>query len=294
VIIEYDQPVYRPPSEARSLILQATLGCTHNRCAFCVAYQNKQFRVRPEKDLFSEIDWAAGEMPDIRRVFLADGDAFALSPEKMIRILERLYQKFPDLERVTAYASPQNFRSRSVEDIRPVREAGLTMLYFGLESGDDEVLKRIDKGATCDEMVQACQKAQEAGFDLSVTVILGLAGPQGSKRHAELTARALDRICPRYAAALTLMLAPRSPSYPEVYGDSDWRVLDPIETLKEIRILLDNMHKDGITFRSNHASNYLALKGDLQKDKQKLLDIIDAALNDPDSPLLRPEFLRAL
>jgi radical SAM superfamily enzyme YgiQ (UPF0313 family) len=271
MFIEYDQPVYRPPSEAYALILQATLGCTHNRCAFCVAYQSKKFRVRPEKELFAEIDWAAGEMPETRRVFLADGDAFALSPEKMIRILNRLYEKFPDLERVTAYASPQNFKSRSVEDIRPVREAGLTMLYFGLESGDDEVLKRIDKGATCDEMVQACQKAQQAGFDLSVTVILGLAGPQGSKRHAELTAQALDRISPRFAAALTLMLAPRTPSYPEVYNDPDWRVLDPIETLKEIRVLLDNMHADGITFRSNHASNYLALKGDLQKDKQHLL-----------------------
>jgi len=292
--IQYEMPLYRPPSEAYSLILQATIGCTHNRCAFCVAYQSKKFRVRPEKELFAEIDWAAEEMPDTRRVFLADGDAFALSPDKMIRILERLYRKFPELERVTAYASPQNFKSRSIEDIRPVREAGLTMLYFGLESGDDEVLKRIDKGATCDEMVQACQKAQQAGFDLSVTVILGLAGPKGSQRHAELTAKALDRICPKYASALTLMLAPRRPAYPEAYDDPDWRVLDPVETLKEIRVLLDNMHADGITFRSNHASNYLALKGDLQKDKQHLLEIIDAALNDPDSPLLRPEFLRAL
>ena len=292
--IEYEMPLYRPPSEAYSLILQATIGCTHNRCAFCVAYQSKKFRVRPEKDLFAEIDWAAEEMPDTRRVFLADGDAFALSPGKMVRILERLYQKLPDLERVTAYASPQNFKNRTVEDIRPVREAGLTMLYFGLESGDDEVLQRIDKGATCKDMIASCQKAHDAGFDLSVTVILGLAGPQGSKRHAEATAKALDRICPKYASALTLMQAPRSPAYPEVYGDPDWRVLDPVETLQEIRVLLDNMHADGITFRSNHASNYLALKGDLQKDKQHLLEIIDAALNDPDSPLLRPEFMRAL
>jgi radical SAM superfamily enzyme YgiQ (UPF0313 family) len=292
--IEYEMPLYRPPSEAYSLILQATIGCTHNRCAFCVAYQSKKFRVRPEPELFAEIDWAAQELPDTRRVFLADGDAFALSPKKMVRILERLYRKFPRLERVTAYASPQNFKNRSADDIRPVRRAGLTMLYFGLESGDDEVLKRIDKGATCAEMVAACRKAQEAGFDLSVTVILGLAGPKGSRRHAELTAAALDRIRPKYASALTLMLAPRRPSYPEAYADPGWRVLDPVETLQEIRVLLDNLHADGITFRSNHASNYLALKGDLQRDKQKLLQIIDAALNDPDSPLLRPEFLRAL
>ncbi len=292
--IEYEMPLYRPPSEAHSLILQATIGCTHNRCAFCVAYQSKQFRVRPEKEIFAEIDWAAEEMPDTRRVFLADGDAFALSPQKMVNILDHLYRRFPDLERVTAYASPHNFKSRSVDDIRPVRQAGLTMLYFGLESGDDEILKRIDKNTTCEKMIASCQKAHDAGFDLSVTVILGLAGPQGSKRHAEATAKALDRIRPKYIAALTLMLAPRSPAYPEVYGDPDWRVLDPVETLREIRVLLCNMHADGITFRSNHASNYLALKGNLQKDKQKLIEIIDTALNDPNSPLLKPECLRAL
>jgi radical SAM superfamily enzyme YgiQ (UPF0313 family) len=175
-----------------------------------------------------------------------------------------------------------------------VRQAGLTMLYFGLESGDDEVLRRIDKRTTCDQMVEACRKAQQAGFDLSVTVILGLAGPQGSRRHADATARALDRIRPKYASALTLMLAPRSPTYQEVYGDPDWRPLDPIETLQECRTLLAGIQADGITFRSNHASNYLSLKGELQKDRPKLLATIDQALSDPDSPLLRPEFLRAL
>lgn len=293
-MIEYDMPLYRPPSEADSLIFQATIGCTHNKCAFCVAYQGKRFRARPERELFTEIDWAADEMPGTRRVFLADGDAMALSPERMVRILERLYRKFPRLERVTAYASPQNLLARTPEQLRPVREAGMTMLYFGLESGDDEVLRRIQKGATCDEMVEACSRAHQAGFDLSVTVILGLAGPKTSERHAVATASALDRITPKYAAALTLMLAPRTPSFEEVYGDPDWRMLDQVEILRECRVLLAHMHADGITFRSNHASNYLALKGNLQRDKQRLLDTIDRVLQDPDSPLLRPEFLRAL
>jgi radical SAM superfamily enzyme YgiQ (UPF0313 family) len=293
-MIRYEPPLYRPPSEADSLIFQATIGCTHNRCAFCVAYQGKKFRARNEDELFQEIDWAGKEIPETRRVFLADGDAMALSPDKMLRIVKRLYQKLPNLERVTAYASPQNLKNRSVEALSRLRKAGLTMLYFGLESGDDEVLKRIDKGATCAEMIEACKKAEEALFDLSVTVILGLAGEKGSEHHAIKTAEALDQIRPRYASALTLMLEPRNPSYQEVFGDPSWRLLEPHEILAECRVLLENIHADGITFRSNHASNYVALKGDLQKDKKRLLSTIDKALSDPDSPLIRPEFLRAL
>jgi radical SAM superfamily enzyme YgiQ (UPF0313 family) len=293
-MIEYDMPLYRPPSEAYSLIFQATLGCTHNKCAFCVAYQDKQFRARPEKELFAEIDWAAREMPDTRRVFLADGDAMALSANRMTRILDKLYKKFPDLERVTAYASPQNLLGKSIQDLTAIHQAGMTMLYFGLESGDDQVLERIQKGATSEQMVAACGRAHQADFDLSVTVILGLAGPKSSERHAIATARALDSIRPRFAAALTLMLAPRRPTFEEVYADPEWRMLDQVEIIKECRVLLEHMQADGITFRSNHASNYLALKGVLQKDKQRLLATIDKALKDPDSPLLRPEHLRAL
>ncbi len=293
-MFDYDMPLYRPPSEAYSLIFQATLGCTHNRCAFCVAYQSKRFRVRPEKELFAEIDDASREMPDTRRVFLADGDAMALSPKRMLRVLERLYQKFPHLERVTSYASPQNLLHHKVDELRAVHEAGMTMLYFGLESGDDEVLHHIDKGATSAEMVEACNRAHQANIDLSITVILGLGGPKNSERHAIATAKAIDAIRPKYASALTLMLAPRTPSFEEAYNDPDFRILDQIEALKECRLMLSHMQSDGITFRSNHASNYLALKGDLQKDKARLLQTIDRALSDPHSPLLRPEQLRAL
>jgi radical SAM superfamily enzyme YgiQ (UPF0313 family) len=293
-MIRYYGDIYRPPSEAESLILQATIGCSHNRCAFCVAYQNKRFRARRENELLAEIDWAGENLPGVSRVFLADGDAFVLSAERMLRILERLYQRLPTLERVSAYASPQNIAAKSDEDLRRLRQAGLQLLYYGLESGDDEVLSRIQKGADAEEIVRQARRAQEAGFELSVTVILGLAGPKGSERHARATARCLDRIRPRWAAALTLMLAPRRPSYPEVYGDPDWRPLGPAESLCECRLLLESMQSDGITFRSNHASNYLALKGELQRDKARMLELIDQALSDPHSPLWRPEFLRAL
>lgn len=293
-MIQYEGSIYRPPSEARSLILQATIGCSNNQCAFCVAYRDKRFRVRPEADLFAEIEWVAGAMPEVRRVFLADGDALVLSTDRMLRILEKLYGKLPGLERVTAYGSPQNFLRKSVADLKRLRAAGLTMVYYGIESGDDEILKRIGKGATAQEIVEGGLKARQAGIDLSATVILGLGGPGLSKRHAEATARVLSAIVPRYASALTLMLEPRKPGYEEVFGDPNWRVLDAMEALAECRLMLAGIDADGIVFRSNHASNYLSLAGDLQKDKQRLLETIDNVLDDPDSRQIRPEHLRRL
>lgn len=292
--IEHDWPVFRPPSEADSLILQATLGCTHNRCAFCAMYQTKRFRIRKQEELLAEIAWAGQHLGDTRRVFLADGDAFALSTERMLPILESLYQTLPRLERVSAYACPQNFRGRTFADLQRVRQAGLQLLYFGLESGDDEVLRRIQKGADAAEMIAACQQAQTAGFELSLTMILGLAGPSGSERHAQATARAVDAIRPRWASALTLMPVPREPSFEQIYGGSDWRLLSPVEALAECRILLAEMQAEGTSFRSNHASNYLALKGDLQRDKTRLLHQIDRVLADPHKRGIKPEFLRGL
>lgn len=293
-MIRYVDPIYRPPSEARSLILQATIGCSHNKCAFCVSYQSKRFRARPEEELFADIDYAAHELPGVRRVFLADGDAMALSTRRMNRILERLYRKIPSLRRVTAYASPQNLVRKSVDDLRRLREAGLTMIYVGVESGDDEVLERVRKGVTADETIELCLKPQQAGIDLSITVILGLGGSRLSLRHAAGTARVLDRISPRYASALTLMLEPRDPPFDEVFGDPEWRPLEPIEILAECRVVIENIKADGITFHANHASNYLPLAGDLQRDKSHLLAAIDGVLADPSTARLRPEWLRAL
>lgn len=291
-MIHYDEPLFRPPSEARSLILQATIGCSHNRCAFCVNYRSKRFRVKKESELFDEISWAGKNFPHVRRVFLADGDAAVLSVRKLERILGRLRLEFPALERVTAYAGPKNFRTKSVEDLARLKEAGLTMLYIGAESGDDEVLARIDKGVTAEEMIELCRKPQEAGIDLSMTVILGLGGPRLSQRHARNTAALLDAVSPRYASALTLMLAPRSPSFIEAFGDPAWRMLAPDEILAECREMIAAMHSDGITFRSNHASNYLALAGELSRDKDALLRQIDDALSGRGR--LRPEFMRGL
>ncbi|MCP4451407.1 MAG: B12-binding domain-containing radical SAM protein [Planctomycetes bacterium] len=293
-MIQYEGSIYRPPSEAQSLILQATVGCSHNQCAFCIAYQEKPFRVRPEADLFKEIDWAACKMPETRRVFLADGDALVLSTDRLLRILEKLFHTLPSLERVTTYGSPQNFLHKSVKDLRQLREAGLTMVYYGIESGDDDILRRIHKGATSHHIIAGGLRSREAGMDLSATVILGLGGPTLSAQHAETTAHVLNAIAPRYASALTLMLEPRSPSHGDLFGEPAWRVLTPPEILAECRHLLANIRANGIIFRSNHASNYLSLAGDLQPDKPRLLAEIDAALKDPTSPRIRPEQSRRL
>src|SRR4030043_2401647 len=193
-------PLYRPPSEAYSLIFQVTLGCSHNRCAFCIMYRKKKFRVRPWEELKADILEAALSYRGINRIFLADGDALVIDTDYMLQILSFLYEKFPALERVSAYANPANLLAKSKEDLQRIRKAGLQMLYFGIETGDDELLVKIKKGATAQELTITAEKAIDAGFVLSATVILGLAGKKGSERHAIETARVCSAINPHYLA----------------------------------------------------------------------------------------------
>ena len=202
----YDMPLYRPPSEAYSLIFQVTLGCSHNRCAFCIMYRKKKFRIRPWEELKADILEAALSYRGINRIFLADGDALVIDTDYMLQISNFLYEKFPALERVSAYANPANLLEKSKEDLQRIRKAGLQMLYFGIETGDDELLVKIKKRATAQEMIISAKKAIDAGFVLSATVILGLAGKKGSERHALETARVCSAINPHYLSALTLIL----------------------------------------------------------------------------------------
>jgi len=290
----YDEPVFRPPSEAYSLILQVALGCSHNKCSFCMMYRSKKFRVRPFRDIERDVEYCARAVPRTERIFLADGDAMALNPKYMQRVLKLLYKKFPRLERVTSYASPQNLLRKTPEDLRMLRGEGLDILYYGIETGDDDLLKTIVKGVNHDEIVKAALKAQEAGFPLSVTVILGLGGRKGSGKHIAETVRILNEINPRYIGALTLLLpGPLEKWYAEQMGPQ-WEWLNTIELLQEIRDMVAGLEVTNSVFRSNHASNYLPLKGTLKQDRNKLLRVIDSALSDPHSPLLRPEEFRAL
>jgi len=255
-------------------------------------YRGKKFRVKPWEEVKAEIDEAAALVPHVRRVFLADGDAFVLPAKTLERILEHLYGSFPDLQRVTAYATPGNLLKKSVTEMRLLAEKGLKILYYGVETGDPELLAKIHKGATPEEMIEGCRRATVAGFKLSVTVILGIGGKRLSVQHARNTAKVLNQIQPRYLSALTLMLGPCEREYKASMG-SDFEFTSPLEDVVELRELVAGLETDKCIFRSNHASNYLALAGTFLGDKERLLAEIDAAIRNPDV-CLRDEWMRGL
>jgi len=290
--LQYNEPVFRPPSEGSSLILQATIGCSHNKCAFCGMYKMKEFRVRKFEDFQRDVNIVKQEYPEVRRVFLADGDALAIKTGPLQKILRLLYHSFPRLERVTSYANPSNLLHKSEAELKLLREEGLKILYLGVETGDDDLLRRINKGASRAEIIEAGRKAITAGFELSVTVILGLGGKEGSERNARETATILNEIQPHYFGALTLMLGPFESYFVSEVGGK-WVPLERDEFLRELRMLVEGLkiEKDCV-FRTNHASNYLALGGTLPRDKEAILETIDYALKNP--KILRPDYLRAL
>jgi len=287
----YDMPLYRPPSEANSLIFQVTLGCSHNRCAFCVMYRTKKFQVRPWKELNADILEMAAAYRGVRRIFLADGDAMVVETDYLLQILKCLYENFPSLERVSAYANPSNLLGKSPEDLQRIRQAGLQLLYFGVETGMEDLLTRIRKGATSQDLVVSARKAIAAGFILSATIILGLAGRKDSEEHAVETARVCSAINPQYLSALTLMIEGDGRHFYRCLGDG-WEMMNTLEFLRELRIMVEHFNLHSCVFRSNHASNYLPIKAVLNEEKDRLLAEIDRGLRDP--AILRPEYLRAL
>jgi radical SAM superfamily enzyme YgiQ (UPF0313 family) len=254
-------------------------------------YKTKRFQVRPWEDLKSDILEMALSHRTVGRIFLADGDALAAETQYLIQVLAFLYEKFPQLERVSAYANPSNLLEKSEEELNRIRKAGLQMLYFGIETGDDELLARIRKGANSQELIQSANRATGAGFLLSATVILGLGGKRGSLRHALETAKVCSAINPHYLSALTLMIEDTNRYFFQCLG-KDWELMDKIEVLKELRTMIEHFDLKDCVFRSNHASNYLPIKAVLNQERERLLAEIDRALENP--ALLRPEFLRAL
>jgi radical SAM superfamily enzyme YgiQ (UPF0313 family) len=291
--MRYTGMVIRPPSEASSYILQVTYGCSHNKCTFCGTYLDKPFSVRHEREVFEDIDVATHVIPETRRVFLADGDAMVLSTRRLMRILEALRRAFPRLERVGIYANARDILRKPIEDLTTLKEHGLGIAYIGLESGSDEVLERVHKGANADDMVEAVQRLKRAGIAASVIAILGLAGPGGSAEHAAATASVVRRMDPDYFAMLTLMLVPGTPLHQE-WQNGIFKLMDPDAMLAELRAVIADLK--GLThcvFRTNHASNYLPLGGTLSRDRDRLLLTIDAALKGGEE-VLRPESWRRL
>ncbi|MBF0094748.1 MAG: radical SAM protein [Alphaproteobacteria bacterium] len=288
--LRYDMPLYRPPSEGRNLIIQATIGCSYNRCTFCSNYWTKTFRVRPLEEVFRDIDVAAAEWPDADRVFLADGDALMLPTDHLHRILDRLASALPQLTRVTSYATPDNVNRKSVEELTGLRESKLTLLYVGIESGHGEVLKRVSKGASPQGIGRAINRAREAGMKVSAMVILGLGGREYSDRHIDATIELVNNAPPTFLSTLQLDLQrAEEPGFLARWG-KPFEQLDDMAVLDEMERLvtgLDPAHP--VIFRSNHASNTLPLGGTLPKDRAKLLSAISDARSGRG---VRPWFLR--
>ena len=289
--MRYVGSVYRPPSEAYSLIVQATYGCSHNTCAFCSMYKEKRYSLRPIPEILEDFQWAREQYARVGRVFLADGDALARDAADLYTILDAVRDLFPECGRVTCYASPSSLRRRTEEELRTLREKNLTMVYMGLESGSDAVLRRMRKGSPAAEIVEMGRKARHCGLALSVTAITGLGGPDLLEEHARETAKAFNAMNPEYIGLLTLMVEPGTPLYDWV-RDGSFRLLDQRDVLRETRLLVEGLDSPGSVFRMNHASNYLVLKGTLNRDKDAMLSEIDRA--ERDLSRLRPEYWRAL
>lgn len=271
--------VFRPPSEAHSFILRVTIGCSHNRCTYCNMYRGVEFRIRTMEEIIRQIDQAKQYQQHIRRIFLADGNALILPTDKLLEVLQLLTATFPRLQRVACYAGPQDILRKTPEDLEKLNQAGLTLVYYGMESGDDAVLRHVCKGVNGVQSITAGQKIVAAGMKLSMMVILGLGGKAGSMRHAENTAQAVSAIRPNMLSALTLMMYRGSELRAE-YERGEFELLSPVEIMSELYAIIDRIELPAgrhCIFRSNHVSNYTAFAGTLPQDKSKLLAAIKAA-----------------
>ncbi|PID43558.1 MAG: radical SAM protein [Proteobacteria bacterium] len=293
--IEYIEPVFRPPSEARSLILQVTNGCSYNQCSFCEMYQEpqKKFKPKPRDEIEKEVKGIAALQPGISRFFLADGDAMTLSFRRLKDILLCIGEHFPYMERVTAYCLPRNVKKKSVEQLRELRELGLSMVYVGCESGDDKVLELVKKGETFESSKDALLKLKAAGIKSSVMILNGLGGRKYSRQHAINSARLMNETQPEFVSTLVVSF-PLGEERFRAGFNGDYEPLCQNGLFEEIRLLIDSFELENTVFRSDHASNYLVLKGNLGEDKQAMLDKIDLALNKPGSIPLRQEWQRGL
>lgn len=288
--MHYEGMIIRPPSEADSILLQVTLGCSHNKCAFCGAYKEKRFTIKDDSIIDADIDYAAENLRFMRRVFLIDGDALIIPQARLVRILTRIRERMPWIQRIGIYANAKGILRKTPEELAVLRELGLGIAYFGLESGDAEVLRDMKKGHAPERMIEAGQRIREAGIKLSVMVILGLAGRgERSLEHARATGEALSAIDPNYVGVLTLMLYPNTEVSARVKAGT-FELLSPREMLRELREMLYHTNMTRGLFFANHASNYLPLKVKMPADKAKALESLDNALNG--NVALKPEWMR--
>jgi radical SAM superfamily enzyme YgiQ (UPF0313 family) len=287
----YHYPLYRPPSEANSLIFQVTLGCSFNKCSFCNMYRSKVYVERPWPEIKAEIDLASDSVLDARRIFLADGDALNLPTDRLIQILDYLHDKFPNVERISCYAMPKNLLQKNKAELLHLKTSGLTMLYVGIETGSNLVLKKVTKGASAAGIVKGCLRALDCGFTVSCMIILGLGGKKYTEEHIRDTAKVISEISPHYLGALALIL--EDGVYQEFmtkFGEK-FEHLNDLELLDELSRLIENLHpKSHLIFRANHASNVYSIGGTLPVERDKLLSLIVELKNNPE--MLKPKILR--
>ena len=290
--MRYEGDIYRPPSEAYSLLVQVTIGCTHNKCTFCKMFKDKKFRVRNLDEVFEDLAWARRRYSRVERMFLCDGDALALSNKRLMPILKYISDNFPECERVTIYGRATDVLKKTDEEMRELYEAGLTMVYIGAESGSDKVLKDICKGETRQELIDAVRKIEECGMQSSVTFISGLAGKDGWEDHAIQTGTMISEMEPSYVGLLTLIVEPSVPMAKDIESGK-LKLLSPDEVMAETLLMLENTNvTKKCVFRSNHASNYVSLRGDLPDDKEKMMNMLRKAMKNHD--MFRDERFRAL
>ena len=289
--MRYEGVVYRPPSEARSLIIQLTIGCAHNKCTFCTMYKDKQFRVRKLSEIKEDFLEASRKIGSRKlRIFLADGDALVMKTEELLEILRFAGECLPGTERISSYGTPKDVLRKSEDELRALRAAGLELIYMGAESGDAVVLEQIHKGVTREEIIQAGQKLKRCGIASSITLISGLGGKERLKEHALQSADLISQMKPEYVGFLTLMLEEPAPIL-ETIRSGELTLLEPEDVLDEMRLFLQNVDSEGTVFRSNHASNYIVLRGTLNRDIPQMLAYLDEV---EERHQYRPEHYRAL
>ncbi len=288
--MRYKGNVIRPPSEADSLILQITYGCSHNRCTFCPTYKNIPFRLRSLNEIDEDLTDVGFES---RRIFLCDGDPLVTAFDRLVTIFDLINSRFPDLNRIGAYANARSLLLRTPEEMNILRAKKLKIIYLGLESGDDEILSRVKKGATADEMVSAAARVKEAGIKLSVMALNGIAGTDLSVRHAEKTGKILSLMDADYISLLTVMPVPGTAFYDDV-SSGRLKLPEPMDILREIKVMLENLETERGLFFANHASNYLPLQGKLPGEKEKMIELLNSVIKSNRSDFLKAEFLRGL
>jgi radical SAM superfamily enzyme YgiQ (UPF0313 family) len=292
--MRYEGNIFRPFSEASSYLLQCTIGCSHNRCTFCGMYKDKKYRVRSLEEIKDDIRMARESLGRVEKVFLCDGDAIAIETETLLEILAELKAAFPSLRHVGSYVGPQSTLSKSIEELRTLRSAGLTKAYLGVETGDDALLEEVRKGVTAGEMLRAGQNLVEAGINLSSMVLLGLAGRgEASQHHALATASITNEMRPHYLAALTVTPVPGTVLYERVRR-GEFILPDPFETLEEMKTIFENITIDNLKFVGIHASNYLPVNGTLQRDRKRMIDTVNEVLAARDPSAIRSESMRGL